>query len=264
MYKLSLVIFTVFSFFSFKSDSESKKVPFPYGMGEYIVYRVHYGFINAGEAKMQVDDKLYIINNKPCHKAFVMGATTGPFDMAMRVRDSWATYLDTASRTPQRALRDIAENKYRLREYTNYDYANKQITVEREGKAEPPICYKVPSDVQDIVSGFFYLRNIDFSKKRIGDTISINAFLEDKIYPFKIRFAGREKMGTKFGDINCIKLNPIMEKNGIFEDGNSIRFWISDDLNKIPIRIEAQMWIGKVAMDIKAYKNLRNPIRFED
>jgi hypothetical protein len=55
-----------------------------------------------------------------------------------------------------------------------------------------------------------------------------------------------------------------MAKNGLFEDGNSIRFWVSDDLNKIPIRIEAAMWLGKVAMDIKNYKNLKHPIRFED
>ena len=249
---------------SFISDTLHTKPPFPYGLGEYIAYRVHYGFINAGEAKMQVDDKLYVINNKVCHRAFVMGATTGPFDMAMRVRDSWATYLDTASRAPQRAMRDIAENKYRLREYTTYDYKNNQLTVEREGSTSPAVCYKVPDNIQDIVSGFFYLRNIDFNKKRVGDTISMNAFLEDRIYLFKVRYSGKEKIDTKLGDINCIRLNPIMEKNGIFEGGNSIRFWISDDLNKIPIRIEADMWVGKVAMDIKVCKNLRNPIKFED
>ncbi|TAH24945.1 MAG: DUF3108 domain-containing protein [Cytophagales bacterium] len=266
--KMNKIIVTLIlvSFISlaFTSDKPQTQVPFPYGTNEYIAYRVHYGFINAGEAKMQIDDKLYLINNKICHKAFVMGATSGPFDMAMRIRDSWATYLDTASRTPQRAIRDIAENKYRLREYTNYDYANNQLTIEREGSEKPAVCYKVPNDVQDIVSGFFYLRNIDFNKKRIGDTISMNAFLDNKLYLFKVRFTAREKIDSKFGEINCIKLNPIMEKNGLFEDGNSISFWISDDLNKIPIRIEAKMWLGKVAMDIKAYKNLKNPIHFED
>ena len=261
---LLLIIFPTI-LFSFISDNHKKpQVPIPYGTGEYISYRVHYGFINAGEALIQVDDKLYMINNKVCHKASVVGSTTGPFDMAMRIRDSWATYLDTINRIPLRAVRDIAENKYRLREYTNYDYKNNQVTVEREGSTTPAICYKVPTDVQDVVSGFFYLRNVDFSKKKFGDTISINAFLEDRVYLFKVKYSGKEKLDTKLGDINCLRLNPVMEKNGLFESGNSIRFWISDDLNKIPIRIEADMWVGKVAMDIKKYKNLRNPIKFED
>ena len=55
-----------------------------------------------------------------------------------------------------------------------------------------------------------------------------------------------------------------MEKNGLFEDGNSIRFWLSDDKNKIPVRIEADMFVGKVAVDLKDYKGLKYPIEFKN
>ena len=116
--------------------------------------------------------------------------------------------------------------------------------------------------MQDLVSGYFYLRTVDYGRLRIGDTIKVSAFLEDKTYDFRIKYLGKEKIDTKFGTINAIKLSPIMPSNGLFNGENSIKLWLSDDRNKVALKIEAEMFVGSVEIDLKHYQGLRNPMCF--
>lgn len=84
-----------------------------YKPGEEIKYRVHYGFFNAGEALMRLSNQQYIVNNKVCYKAEVIGNSTGAFDKIVRIRDVWGSYFDTVGFQPQKSFRNIQENRYR-------------------------------------------------------------------------------------------------------------------------------------------------------
>jgi hypothetical protein len=236
----------------------------PYTQGEILEYRVHYGLLNAGEAKIEVDPKLYLVNGKVCYKALVKGNCSGPFDFMLKIRDIWGSYVDTASLVPQRTFRNIEEGKYRLKENVNFDFVKGVAVAERHMKDKKDVKeYPVPTNVQDMVSGYFYLRNINYDRLHHGDTIGVNAFFEDKLYDFRVKYLGRSTLKTKFGNIRAIKLSPVMPDNQLFEGGNSIRVWLSDDRNKIPVKIEADMYVGAVEMDLKGYTGLRYPICFK-
>jgi hypothetical protein len=238
-----------------------------FGVNEKLEFRVHYGFINAGEATLEIYPQMYKVNEKICYKGSVTGKTSGPFDLALNIRDTWVSYFDTSTCIPQKFYRDIEEGKYRLKELVLYDYKSGLANVEREGRKgedKSKASYKIPMDVVDMVSGYFFLRTVNYNGLKIGDTITTTAFFEDKVYDFKIKFLGKGRINTKFGKINAIKLSPVMPDNKLFEGGNSIRMWLSDDNNKIPLKIEADMFVGAVEMDLKSYKGLKNPICFKD
>jgi hypothetical protein len=55
-----------------------------------------------------------------------------------------------------------------------------------------------------------------------------------------------------------------MPKNKIFDGENSVRAWFSDDDNRIPIKISAEMFIGSAGVELTGYKNLRNPVNRVD
>ena len=138
-----------------------------YGPKETLLYRLHYGFINAGEARIEVDPTMYMINNKICYKTMVTGHTVGSFDLVMHIRDQWTSYIDTASKIPQRSMRDIIENNYRLKEMVMFDFSkNIANVIKEQGKAldKSSAQYAITSNIQDIVSGAYYLRTIDYSK----------------------------------------------------------------------------------------------------
>ncbi|MEY4931479.1 MAG: hypothetical protein RI909_2203, partial [Bacteroidota bacterium] len=124
-----------------------------------------------------------------------------------------------------------------------------------------PKFYPTPAHVRDMVGGFLYLRVIDFSKYKKGDTLAISGFFEDTPYNLKIIYFGKEKVETEIGIIPCLKLVPVMPDNKIFDGENSITCWLSDDKNKIPVKIQAKMFIGTTGVDLIRFSGLRNQLR---
>ncbi|HEX8549114.1 MAG TPA: DUF3108 domain-containing protein [Cytophagaceae bacterium] len=245
-------------------SGDKYKVVTCYGTGEELQFRVHYGMINAGEATLEVGEKLYLVNEKVCYKASVTGKSTGAFDFMLKIRDTWGSYIDTVSHLPQKSFRNVEEGKYRLKETSIYNYKQGVINIDRETRdSKEKLVFKIPLDVQDIVSGYYYLRSVEYTKYRIGDTIGIQAFFDNKLYDFRVRYMGKCQLECKFGTIAALKVNPIMPPNGFFKDGNAVNMWLSDDRNRIPLKIEAQLRLGSVDMDLKDYKRLRYPINFK-
>ncbi len=259
-----IVFIVIFSFFSFTNRENIELVPINYGPKEAFEFRLHYGFITAGEAKLEVSDQLYYVNKKICYKVTCAGKSSGSFDLITRIRDTWTTYIDTSSKISQKSSRDIEEGKYRLKEVVQFNYTAKKAIVDSENKSKNKNHKEFPiiTGMQDIVSGAYYLRVIDFDKMKVGDMFEVNAFFEDKIFIMKIRYKGKEQIKTDFGKINAIRLAPIMPDNGLFEGENSIRLWLSDDKNKLPLKIQADMFVGAVEVDLKAHRNLKYPITF--
>jgi hypothetical protein len=266
MKRLFIVALIVLIIASFTSETQApQSAVAAYGPKEVLLYRLHYGFINAGEALIEVDPTLYFINNKVCYKTSVTGSTTGSFDLAMHIRDQWTSYIDTASKVPQRSLRDIVENNYRLKELVMFDYSKSLANVIKEqGKnlEKSTDQYAITNNLQDIVSGAYYLRTLDYNKMLPGTPINMKAFFENKLYDFTLKYVGKDRVHTKYGYINAIKIQPVMPNNELFNGGNSIRLWLSDDANKIPVKIEAEMFVGKVEVELKSFSGLKHSIVF--
>ncbi|WP_019990781.1 DUF3108 domain-containing protein [Rudanella lutea] len=230
-----------------------------FGPGEHIEYRVHYGFVNAAEAVVDVAPGLYKVNDRACYKVDVKGRTIGAFDLVTRVRDTWRSYIDTAAILPQRFYSNIQENRYRKEENVTFNHFSN--TVKAEERTERDV-FKVPDNVHDVVSSYYFLRTIDFNRMPVGQIVEVPAFYDETVYNFKVRYRGKETIKTKFGKINVIRLNPVMPANGFFKDEESIKIWVSDDANKVPMKVEVELAIGSLDMDIKRFDGLKQPPRF--
>ncbi len=238
-----------------EEPAQSDRIVF--GLGEELTYKVHYGFVNAANARMVISDQVHVINGKKCYKIDVYGESIGMFDLFLRIRDNWGTYLDTGNVVPQRFYRHIEEGKYRKNEIVDFNYNRREASVRTFDKKKkvwkPAEKFPIPGNVQDLVSGYYYLRTLDFNNLDDGDVIRVNAFFDKELYDFKIRIVGRELVKTKLGEIRSIVISPIMPENGLFDGENSIRVWISDDINKVPLKIKAQMFVGAVEVDIETF-----------
>ena len=232
-----------------------------YQPGEEIRYRVHYGFFNAGEATMRITNQLYRVNNRVCFRAEVIGNSTGAFDKIIRIRDVWGSYFDTIHFQPQKSFRSIQENRYRKREEIYFDYVRNLAKVQSDNEKQEEV--SIQQNVQDMVSGYYYLRLLKYDHLRKNDTIHMSGIFENKTYDFKILFMGKEKVKTKFGKTNAFVISPVMPDNTLFRGKNPFKMWISDDQNRIPLKIEAEMLLGSIDMDIKDFQNLKFPIQFD-
>lgn len=85
-------------------------------------------------------------------------------------------------------------------------------------------------------------------------------FLDDETYNLYIRYQGKETIKTKYGKFRAIKFKPLLVKGTIFEGGEKMTVWVSDDGNKIPLRVESPISVGSVKVDMMSYRNLRYPL----
>jgi len=263
---LSVILITLLS--SFLTDSQ-KPLPVTkntsFTAGEELEYRVNFGFFTVGKAITRIDQKVYTINSRPCFKVDAWGETSDWISWVTRVKDNWGAYLDTVSLNSQVAYRKIREGRYKKDEITNYDHvkhvAEVKVMNQQTQVFEKVQDYPIPENAKDMVSGFMLLRVIDFSRLKVGDTLQIESFFEDTSYSFRIIYQGKENVKTKVGTVPCFKLVPIMPDNKLFDGENSITAWISNDKNKIPVKIQAKMFIGHTGLELVSFRGLRNQLK---
>lgn len=231
-----------------------------FGPGEHLEYRVHYGFLNAAEAIIDVAPALYKVNDRACYKVDVNGRTVGAFSVVTKVHDTWRSYIDTTAILPLKFYASLHENSFRKEANVTFDHVNNTAKAEELTDHE---VFKVPDNVHDVVSSYYFLRTIDFNKLAVGQVVEVPAFYDDTVYNMKVRYRGKETLKTKFGKINVIKLNPVLPSTkGFFKNDESIKIWVSDDTNKIPIKVEVELGIGSLDMDLRNQVGLKQPLKF--
>ena len=83
-------------------------------------------------------------------------------------------------------------------------------------------------------------------------------FFDDEVFKFKLKFIGRENLKTKFGTAATMMFRPIVQSGRVFKEEESLTVWISDDANKIPIRIKASLAVGSIKADLDGFKGLKH------
>lgn len=226
---------------------------------EFLKYRVHYGFLNAGFATLQVKETN--LNGKPHYHVIGKGSSTGAVRAFFKVDDVYETYFDKYTYRPTKFKRKIREGGHRKNRVLSFnhktnvvtinDLLGKRVTYER---FDPPI--------HDMLSAYYYLRTKSNFDYKTGEFQRINIFMDGETYPFKLKVEGRESIKTKFGYINAIKLTPFVQSGRVFKAKESVTMWVSDDANLIPLKLKAELAVGSLEMDLHEYKNLKYDIDF--
>ena len=224
---------------------------YAFSFGEELEYRVHYGWISAATINIKVDDKATLIDGRSTYHVTADGKTKSTFDWAYRVRDHFESYIDSQSLAPLKYFKSVQEDKYRDIDLVYYDH-EKQYLKGKKKNMEMPIY------VQDIVSAMFYARSINYNAASVGSTFPLDVYLDQKIYNLKFKYLGKETISTDLGKIKCFKLRPQLVVDRVFKDEDDMTIWVSDDSNRIPIRIQTDIWVGSLKVDLVNHKNLRN------
>jgi len=208
--------------------------------GEYIKFRVRYGVFNASYASLLLKNKVY--EGKTVYHALGKGETTGLAKLFFKVDDTYESYFDKNTGKPYFFNRDIYEGGYtkKLNFFFNFDTNNLRIkNLENNEEKNMPI----QPDIKDVISTLYYLRNNPkMNSLNKNDEVSMDMiFDDDEVYRFRLKFLGREKVNTPLGDINTLIFRPLVQDGRVFKEQESLTLWISDDQNKIPVKIKASL-----------------------
>ena len=233
-------------------NNSNKKLPFQ--SGEWFEFRIHYGIFNASYASLELVKDT--INGIPVFHAKGYGRTTGLARLFLNWRT--ITILILMKKViPYWFIRDIYEGGipkiWRLILTTK-----KNTALVYNKKNNTKSIYNIAENAQDLLSAFYYLRAFYPNEKmEIDQTFSVNMFFDSENYIFKMKYIGKELLSTKFGKIKCMKFRPYVQSGRVFREKESVTLWITDDRNKVPIRLQAELAIGAIIADLDNFKNLK-------
>ena len=218
--------------------------------GEQLRFLIRYGFLHGGEASVTL--KLIDYNGKTLYHARVLAQSTGIADKIFNVTDIYESYFDQNSCLPHKAIRNIKEGNYRYYNEVYYKHEDNTLYSQRSDSV-----FQVPANILDMVSTLYYIRSVDLGNLGKGDVLEVITFFGDEIFPFKIRYSGKESIKTKFGKITCFRFDPVVEPGRIFKSEDDMTIWISDDQNLLPVLVKFDMLVGSIKCELDGFANLK-------
>ncbi|MBP6313697.1 MAG: DUF3108 domain-containing protein, partial [Flavobacteriales bacterium] len=179
--------------------------------GEKLTYVVHYGWLDAGEAVVELKKNDRDLHGREVWHAVGTGKTLGAFNTFYKVEDTYETYIDANGVFPWKFVREVSEGGYEFSQ--NYEYTQHL----REVKTQEDKVYKVPGSVQDMLSAFYYARTINYSTAAVGDVYTIETFMDGERWPLRMQFMGKETIKLRNGKYRCLKFQPVVQEGRIFE-----------------------------------------------
>lgn len=258
MKKLLLILSVLWAATLNPQDNENKSDAFK--GGEWFQFRVHYGIFNASYATLSLRETT--LNGKAVYHVVGEGKTVGLARLFFKVEDNYESYFDKQDGKPYKFIRQIDEGGHTKDLEINFNHvARKAVVTDHENNKTTIL--STGEEIQDLLSAFYYLRN-NYDTKSLykGKEMVLDMLFDDKeVFKFKLKFLGRENLKTRFGTVACLKFRPYVQSGRVFKEQESLTLWVSDDDNKVPIRIKADLRVGSLKADLNAFKGLKHQFK---
>ncbi|MCM1505029.1 MAG: DUF3108 domain-containing protein [Muribaculum sp.] len=183
-----------------------------------------------------------------------MSARTLPWaDKVFKVRD---TLVSEMSKQDCQAL------MYNKRTHEGGRYENDKVIYERNGnrvtgyvtrirqKNDGPVSkmdtvLHAVGPTVDMLSVFYYLRALDFPNMKKGQSIRLNVFSGKNVEELTIVYQGKATITSNRKKWRTCYLTFNFTRDGV-PVSDDMSAWISDDDNRIPIKLEGKLPLGKV------------------
>lgn len=229
----------------------------PFSKGEELSYTVSYGFFTVAEVSLKVDLQTYIFNQRDHFHVVGKGKSVGGLSWFFKVDDRYETFFDSKALISSFFIRRVNEDGFIINRDITFDHEKNQahiLDTSKEPKKEKTI--SITENTQDMISALYYARSLDFSKVKVRDQFEIPMFFDYENYPMRIKYVGKKVVKTAVGKINCLEFRPMLQKGRVFKEEEDMTIWISDDVNKVPVRIQSNILVGSIKVDLISASHL--------
>jgi hypothetical protein len=258
--KILFISFVLF-YISFEANSQEIVKQYPvFKTGEKITYDAVYnwGFIwlKAGIVEFSVSETNYF--NQAAFHLVAAGVSLPSYDWLFKVRDYYQSYTNKEDLSPIFFTRNTFEGGYQVN--NRFEFIDSLIYTKTQNTNKP---YKEDTllskkKTYDVISAIYLIRNIDFNIYSLNDTIPISVIIDNEIFDLYIRYLGKEIIKTHDKRrFNTLKFSVLLVEGTIFKGGEDLFVWVTDDLNRIPVLVEAKILVGSIKATLNETENLK-------
>lgn len=215
--------------------------------GEKFTYAASYNMSGLltplAQVKMETET---VKTSKSTLLHLVCQATTfSKWDAFFKIRDIYESYVNPITLKPSLYKRDIFEGKYTKKE--KYIFKNDGIivsTVKKKNAAETKKTFKVGSGTNDVVTILYKLRQVDFSKFKVGQMQNFTVVFDEKEMAVSAKYMGKETVKAgNLGQKVCYKIS-IAAKTQALKGTDKNIIWLTADARKVPALIRFSIPVG--------------------
>lgn len=223
---------------------------------------VKYGPFNTSYGTLELKPKIY--NGQEVFHAYGRGYTSGLAKLFFKVDDTYESYFDKQTIEPLFFNRDIYEGGYTKKLNFFFDKLQDEVLVRDLEKGQEKKI-KIANDVKDVVTSLFYFRNKEgLENLNQGDWVKMDMIFDnDDIFNFGLKFLGKETVRTRFGEVKTLKFCPIVKDGRVFKDKESLTVWVTDDKNRLPVKIKANLRVGSMVGELVDFRGLKHPTQLK-
>lgn len=222
--------------------------------GEELRYRLRYGIISAAEGVLKVNDSELQFSGPHAFHLSATGKTSNAFSLLFPVDNRYNSYIDSRTYLPYFYTENIREGKYRRTDVVRFNH-NTRVVQGNKGEFKSP-----SAQTFDLLSAYYFARNLDLSKIKPGESFKLTYFLNDEVAALGIEFIGIETINTSLGPLECLKFSPQIKPGRIFRKDSRLYLWVTNDGNRIPVRAHVDILVGSVTLELSEAKGLKYPL----
>lgn len=257
----------VFTFFNNDLSAQCKIKNDYFQAGEEMTYDLYakFGPIHTKAGKSILSTTADKYNNTNVYKISLIAESTGNVQKLFTLNDTLISYM-TKELVPLAYEKNAHEGKDNVHETVNYTYSaggKIDINVKRHKNGEDKFDNNLTSNncIYDMASVVMYARTLDYSKMKKGDDVDVEFMSGRKKVKMVIEHDGIEniKANNKV-NYECIKLVLSISDDAFTNKQEAMRVYITNDKNRMPVRLDSQLKIGSTRAILKAYKGNKYPI----
>ena len=234
--------------------------------GEFLAYDLYFNWkfvwVKVGSASMSTVVSKY--NGEKAYRTSLITRGNSKLDNFFVMRDTLLSYCSEETLEPLYFRKGAMEGKRYYVDELWYSYPKgnchvKMHAINADGEHHwDEVTYK--DCVYDMMSIFLRARNFDASTMKEGDNIALPITDASSLMNSWLKYKGKETFkiegsGEKF---RCLVFSFIQREGG--KNHELIRFYITDDQNHIPVRLDMFLSFGSAKAFLKGYKGVRSPM----
>ena len=261
----SVLLFYLFTFLPLTASAQCGIENNAFKSGEELAYDLYFNWkfiwVKVGTAEM--DTKMAKFEGKDAWKSYLITRGNPKLDKFFVMRDTLLSYCNP-DLSPLYFRKGAKEgDSYYVDEiWYSYPHGNCQLKKHRITSSGEHLwkttTYK--SCIYDMMSIFLRARNFDASKMKKNETIPMPVSDAMGLSNSWLEFRGREnyKMSDTKEKFRCLVFSFYERDNG--KSKELLRFWVTDDENHIPVRLDMFLSFGSAKAYLKSYKGVRSPM----
>lgn len=232
----------------------------PWTIGEKLSFTIKVGFLSAGRASLEVKEfaDLEFSTNGVTHKYktthLMATAYSNNFvDAFYKVRDHNESWLDTGTWVSHRFEQHNQEGSYYLEQIADFDWINKRFKITDYVRGRVPKIEEgdLTIPVVDTLSALYLTR---MRPLIVGEDFSLDVH-SGRTYAMVVKVYRKEKVKVKAGTFECFVVEPFLKERGLFiQKGKNLQVWLTADERKLPVKMQAEIFIGHVTAELAEIK----------